>query len=359
MGNISKKVSKLFGTKETRLLMLGLDGAGKTTTLNHLKTGPSAEVAMTEPTVGFNVETVTLNKIKFNIWDVGGQDSIRGLWRHYYLGTQGLIFVVDCGDTLRLGEAKMELHRILSDKQMEGVPLLVLANKADLPNAMSLAEVTDKLKLHSLRSRKWYIQLSCCATGDGLYEGFDWLSATLANKEWTKVTTQPDNPSKDATFTTVTEEKATNVTEDVIKSSFAAKVTGGRTIKESSRCSGISYAYDVDSNKDGHLCALCLSVSENIQFKANNDSSKQELETIAKMMIKDMYENKAVALLKELEKVYEEETCVICMEDDKPPDVVFYQCGHQCCHGDCSTKLQTCPICRRNIAATIKVQPTI
>jgi len=157
----------------------------------------------------------------------------------------------------------------------------------------------------------------------------------------------------------VTEEKATNVTEDVIKSSFAAKVTGGRTIKESSRCSGISYAYDVDSNKDGHLCALCLSVSENIQFKANNDSSKQELETIAKMMIKDMYENKAVALLKELEKVYEEETCVICMEDDKPPDVVFYQCGHQCCHGDCSTKLQTCPICRRNIAATIKVQPTI
>jgi len=157
----------------------------------------------------------------------------------------------------------------------------------------------------------------------------------------------------------VTEAEALNVTENVIKSSLAARVTEGRKIKVTSRYTGINYEYDVDSNKEGHLCCLCLSVSEHIQFKAKNKDDQKELEKIAQMMIKDMSENNASNLLKALATVYEEEACVICMEDDKPPNVVFYQCGHQCCHGECCTTLQTCPICRRNIAATIKVQPTI
>jgi small GTP-binding protein len=86
--------------------------------------------------VGFNVETVTYKNVKFNVWDVGGQDKIRPLWRHYYTGTQGLVFVVDSQDRERIDEAKQELHRILSDREMKDCLLLVFANKQDLPGGM-------------------------------------------------------------------------------------------------------------------------------------------------------------------------------------------------------------------------------
>jgi ADP-ribosylation factor protein 6 len=86
--------------------------------------------------VGFNVETVTYKNVKFNVWDVGGQDKIRPLWRHYYTGTQGLVFVVDSQDRERIDEAKQELHRILSDREMKECLLLVFANKQDLPGGM-------------------------------------------------------------------------------------------------------------------------------------------------------------------------------------------------------------------------------
>lgn len=86
--------------------------------------------------VGFNVETVTYKNVKFNVWDVGGQDKIRPLWRHYYTGTQGLVFVVDSQDRERIDEAKQELHRILSDREMKDCLLLVFANKQDLPGGI-------------------------------------------------------------------------------------------------------------------------------------------------------------------------------------------------------------------------------
>lgn len=83
-GQLSKMMGKIFGSKEMRLLMLGLDAAGKTTILYKLKLGQDVT---TIPTVGFNVETVTYKNVKFNVWDVGGQDKIRPLWRHYFSGT--------------------------------------------------------------------------------------------------------------------------------------------------------------------------------------------------------------------------------------------------------------------------------
>ena len=79
---------------------------------------------------------MTYKNVKFNVWDVGGQDKIRPLWRHYYTGTQGLVFVVDSQDRERVDEAKQELHRILSDREMKDCLLLVFANKQDLPGGM-------------------------------------------------------------------------------------------------------------------------------------------------------------------------------------------------------------------------------
>jgi ADP-ribosylation factor 1/2 len=174
MGLFLSSLSSFFlGKKEMRILMVGLDGAGKTTILYKMKL---SEVVTTIPTIGFNVETVEYKKISFTVWDVGGQDKIRPLWRHYFQNTQALIFVVDSNDRGRIAEAREELLRMLGEDELRDVILLVYANKQDLPNAMSVAEITDKLGLKNLTHRNWYIQSTCATTGDGLYEGLDWLS---------------------------------------------------------------------------------------------------------------------------------------------------------------------------------------
>eukprot|EP00287_Rhodomonas_sp_CCMP768_P011455 CAMPEP_0196729756 /NCGR_PEP_ID=MMETSP1091-20130531/10035_1 /TAXON_ID=302021 /ORGANISM="Rhodomonas sp., Strain CCMP768" /LENGTH=344 /DNA_ID=CAMNT_0042072675 /DNA_START=127 /DNA_END=1164 /DNA_ORIENTATION=- len=179
MGGFQSVFKRLFSKKEMRILMVGLDAAGKTTILYKLKLG---EIVTTIPTIGFNVETVEYKNINFTVWDVGGQDKIRPLWRHYFQNTQGLIFVVDSNDRDRAAEARDELHRMLNEDELRDAVLLVFANKQDLPNAMNAADITDKLGLHNLRQRNWYIQATCATSGEGLYEGLDWLSNQLSKK---------------------------------------------------------------------------------------------------------------------------------------------------------------------------------
>jgi ADP-ribosylation factor protein 1 len=166
--SISKMLERLWGKKEMRILMVGLDAAGKTTILYKLKLGeivttiptigkdpplllsdanhpfPPERVALLRtpfyrPTtvltslVGFNVETVEYRNISFTVWDVGGQDKIRPLWRHYFQNTQGIIFVVDSNDRDRITEAREELQRMLNEDELRDAILLVFANKQDLP----------------------------------------------------------------------------------------------------------------------------------------------------------------------------------------------------------------------------------
>ncbi|KAK5170176.1 ADP-ribosylation factor, Arf Arf6 [Saxophila tyrrhenica] len=173
-GNISKIMSKIFGSKEMRLLMLGLDAAGKTTILYKLKLDSDVT---TIPTVGFNVETVTYKNTKFNVWDVGGQDKIRPLWRHYFSGTQGLIFVVDSNDPDRLKEAREELKTIIENREMKDALLLVFANKQDLASALKPQQVSEELRLNEIaKNHIWKVEPSCATTGEGIFEGLAWLS---------------------------------------------------------------------------------------------------------------------------------------------------------------------------------------
>ncbi|XP_051531830.1 ADP-ribosylation factor 4-like [Myxocyprinus asiaticus] len=173
----SKLLSRLYDTKPMRLLMVGLDAAGKTTVLYKLKLG---EVVTTIPTIGFNVETIEYKNISFTVWDVGGQTKIRALWKHYYQNTRGLIFVVDSSDHDRIETAAEELNMMLQEDEMRDTVVLVLANKQDLPKAMPVHELTEKLGLHALKSRQWYVQATCAVQGSGLYEGLDWLSDQLS-----------------------------------------------------------------------------------------------------------------------------------------------------------------------------------
>ena len=176
MGAIFSLLKKLGSAKETRILMLGLDAAGKTTVLYQMKLN---ELVTTIPTIGFNVETVEYKNLKMNIWDIGGQERLRLLWRHYYHNTQGLIYIVDCNDTQRIDEVRDELHKLLEEEELRDSVLLIYANKQDLPNAISPNELMEKLHLKNIVNRPWKIQGSCASTGDGLYEGLDWLGEQI------------------------------------------------------------------------------------------------------------------------------------------------------------------------------------
>jgi len=177
---ISSLFNQYFGNKDVRILMVGLDAAGKTTILYRLKLG---EVVTTIPTLGFNVETVAYKNISFTVWDVGGQDRIRPLWRHYYDDTDGVIYVVDAADKGRVHIAKKEFLGILSEEALRDAAVLVFANKQDLPNAMSVAELAEAMDLRTIRQKDWHVQGSVATTGDGLYEGLDWLSKTMTTRK--------------------------------------------------------------------------------------------------------------------------------------------------------------------------------
>lgn len=179
---ISKLLQAVGNWQETpaRIVMIGLDGAGKTTILYKLKLN---EVVTTIPTIGFNVECVQpVPGLNMTVWDVGGQTKIRPLWRHYYNNTDGIIWIVDSCDRERFNESCEEFQGVLNDDGMtREVPILVFANKQDLPNAASPAEIVESLKLNFLRNHKWHAQASCAVTGEGIIEGMEIFSQTVKN----------------------------------------------------------------------------------------------------------------------------------------------------------------------------------
>ena len=159
--------------------MLGLDSAGKTTILYKMKLG---EVVQSVPTIGFNVDTIEFKNCKLNVWDVGGQDKIRNLWKHYYSNTEGLIFVVDSSDKNRIELARDELHKILAEEEMKDAIVLVFANKQDIA-VMDIKEIIEKLDLQGFRDRKWFCQGTSALSGQGLNEGMNWLVKQLQSKK--------------------------------------------------------------------------------------------------------------------------------------------------------------------------------
>jgi ADP-ribosylation factor-like protein 1 len=208
----SKIFESLFGSKEVRILILGLDNAGKTTILYRLQ-NESDEAVQTIPTIGFNVETLQYKNIKvrssfcrnvvslfilyltkfmcllifkmikFQVWDLGGQTSIRPYWRCYYPNTDAIIFVVDSADTERMPVARGELAAMLEEDELKDAILLVFANKQDQKGAMNAEQISDALGLPEVRNRQWSIQETSALKGKGLFEGFDWLVTCIKGTE--------------------------------------------------------------------------------------------------------------------------------------------------------------------------------
>lgn len=179
--------SKLSGSlesfkKESHILMLGLDNAGKSTILYAMKRGfDDLKYIKPVPTIGFNCETIQYKNVSFTMWDVGGQDKLRPLWHHYFDGCNGIIFVVDSNDSSRFKQAHDELHKIVEDDRLAQVPILVFANKQDLPTSVRPTDLPQVLGLSRLHSQVWFVQGCTAKSGQGVYEGIDWL-ADAVNK---------------------------------------------------------------------------------------------------------------------------------------------------------------------------------
>ncbi|CAD8177100.1 unnamed protein product [Paramecium octaurelia] len=177
MGFVFSKIfNSLVGQKEMRILILGLDNSGKTTILYKLHLN---EVIQTAPTMGFNVETLTYKNLKFQVWDLGGQNAIRLYWRSYYPNTNGIIYVIDSFDEGRLKTSKEELMTLLQEEELKNVPLLILANKQDMQGALSETEICEFLKLEEEKSRNWTIVKCSALTGLGLSEGMEWMANAM------------------------------------------------------------------------------------------------------------------------------------------------------------------------------------
>ncbi|KAJ8917844.1 hypothetical protein NQ315_010756 [Exocentrus adspersus] len=165
--------------KELRLLLLGLDNAGKTTILKSLA---SEDITHITPTAGFNIKSVITDGFKLNVWDIGGQRKIRPYWKNYFENTDVLIYVVDSADKKRLEETGIELYELLSDDKLQDVPVLVYANKQDLPESLTAAELAQTLGLPTIKDRAWQIQACTASEGIGVKEGMEWVCKSIKKK---------------------------------------------------------------------------------------------------------------------------------------------------------------------------------
>ncbi|OMJ65349.1 hypothetical protein SteCoe_38409 [Stentor coeruleus] len=158
-----------------RVLILGLESAGKTTILYRLKLN---ETVSAIPTIGFNVETVVHSTNKYTLWDLGGSHKTRCLWPHYYDDTNAIIFVIDANDESQFEDAKACLDAVLSINSLEKIPLLLLVNKSDIADT-TVMKIIDVFNVFAIKNREWFVQKCSAITGEGLEEGLEWLDKIM------------------------------------------------------------------------------------------------------------------------------------------------------------------------------------
>ena len=180
MGSLLSKVRSFFSTNyKTKIIMIGLDSAGKTTLLYKLKLN---ENISTIPTIGFNVEELTYKKMTMTVWDIGGQYKIRKLWNHYYDNLDGIVFLIDSNDRARFDEVVREIDYLQAEHSLKGVPILFMANKQDISRAALVGDIIESLNLRTMINREWFMQGCSTLVGNGVYEGLEWLYATIEKK---------------------------------------------------------------------------------------------------------------------------------------------------------------------------------
>jgi len=178
MGFLISKILEFFTKNRNnfKIIILGLQEAGKTTILYRLSLG---QFVKTSPTIGSNVEELSYNNVKFQAWDLGGQDSIRPLWEVYYVNTDAVIYVIDSQNDENFEISKSEFHKVLANKNLKNSVILIFANKQDLPGAKNINKIIEDYELSKIKDHIWHIEPCSAVNGEGLVNGMKWLADQL------------------------------------------------------------------------------------------------------------------------------------------------------------------------------------
>ncbi|XP_028767236.1 ADP-ribosylation factor-like protein 8a isoform X2 [Neltuma alba] len=163
----------LFFKQEMELSLIGLQNAGKTSLVNAIATGGYSEDMI--PTVGFNMKKVTKGNVTIKLWDLGGQPRFRSMWERYCRAVSVIVYVVDAADQENLPVSKSELHDLLSKPSLNGIPVLIVGNKIDKPEALSQQDLTEQMDLKSLTNREVCCFMVSCKNSTNVDTVVDWL----------------------------------------------------------------------------------------------------------------------------------------------------------------------------------------
>ena len=178
MGFILSKIIEFFSKSRNnfKIIILGIQNAGKTTILYQLSLG---QLVKTTPTIGSNVEELTYNNVKFQAWDLGGQESTRSVWDVYYMNTDAVVYVIDSSDDEYLEESKSQFHKLIAHPTLKNATILIFANKQDLQGAKDMNKLIQEYEFFKIKEHIWHIQACSALKGEGLVTGIKWLSEQL------------------------------------------------------------------------------------------------------------------------------------------------------------------------------------
>ena len=258
MGFILSKIIEFFTKSRNnfKIIILGMQNAGKTTILYRLSLG---QLVKTTPTIGSNVEELTYNNVKFQAWDLGGQESTRSVWDVYYLNTDAIIYVIDSQDDEYLEESKAQFHKLLVHPTLKNATILIFANKQDLPGAKDVNRLIQDYEFDKIKNHIWQIQSCSALKGEGLITGIKWLSEQLVFRGKNNF---PNNPyiinENDEKINQKNEEnKDSNITvnnsKDTVNSNINIKtdvVNDINKLEEKKETEDNNNIIDTSSNKD-------------------------------------------------------------------------------------------------------------
>ncbi|XP_068644143.1 uncharacterized protein [Aristolochia californica] len=180
----------MFSKTEFHVLILGIDKAGKTTLLEKLKTLYSNLEGLPPdrivPTVGLNICRIEASNTKLVFWDLGGQMGLRTIWEKYYDESHAIIYVIDAACPSRFEDSKSALEKVLRHGDLQGAPLLILANKQDLSGAVSADELSRYLDLKELDERPYMFEAVSAYDGTGIRDSIDWLVDAMGRSKRTE-----------------------------------------------------------------------------------------------------------------------------------------------------------------------------